>query len=574
MAIQVQNTSHEERQLMPSWTGKGKGRLRNIAPSPPHENSLFKAAPPALPHVDQCQLRPELSFGAIARRRAVVPLPISEPGRSRGHASVRASGSHAAVPTRPLPQIVAVADEHGGEAANSLFSEEEMDKVMSFMDSRGDNNQTISFSELCGAFRLMRRARANARHEAAGRAAVGKLVRLIERCGMGLNEWFSFMDVSSGGGGDGRLTVVELREGIRRMAAVIAKRERCCQQPRCRRTPNYGVEGGMPTHCSDHFSRGHCYIGSRRYLEVVEDPFPDLTCLLQYIDADADFLLDLGEVKQAVELLRADTVAARLAAEAGAVIVRLEEHMRATGLRLLDLFHAVDADRDTEISRDELRAALQRIARSPSGGCGGNGGSRGLGGGFGFGSGGFGSGGGIRGRPRTGRNVDDATAAARRAALPPGTPEGRRRADAGAEAAAAARITAAKAAGAYAALHRLSALQRRTDLPLRESLSRSGFGAGRGSMASSLEMTDLTAFAQSADVALSVRESRALFQFLDRGGSGRVAAPDLDDAVRQFRRDKETLRKISGDATATSRGAGHNYARDGAINGAAARPGR
>lgn len=57
-----------------------------------------------------------------------------------------------------------------------------------------DNKVTLE--EMISGFRKIRRKWATVKAEDAGRAVLAKVVRLMERAGMYLEEWFRFMDMS------------------------------------------------------------------------------------------------------------------------------------------------------------------------------------------------------------------------------------------------------------------------------------------------------------------------------------------------------------------------------------------
>lgn len=99
----------------------------------------------------------------------------------------------------------------------------------------------MSLEEMIAGFRAIRREWATVKSEKGGRAAVAKLLRLIERAGMSLEAWFGFMGGSGPGKPPGELTGLDLREGFPRLATRIARRECRCRAYRCHRVPNYGL---------------------------------------------------------------------------------------------------------------------------------------------------------------------------------------------------------------------------------------------------------------------------------------------------------------------------------------------
>lgn len=57
-----------------------------------------------------------------------------------------------------------------------------------------DNRVTLE--EMISGFRKIRREWATVKAEESGRAVLAKVVRLMERAGMTLEQWFRFMDMS------------------------------------------------------------------------------------------------------------------------------------------------------------------------------------------------------------------------------------------------------------------------------------------------------------------------------------------------------------------------------------------
>lgn len=85
-----------------------------------------------------------------------------------------------------------------------------MTQVLSFFDDTGTVDGCVTLEEMIAGFRKIRREWATIKIREAGRAVVGKLVRLIDRAGMTLDSWFRFMDRSQGGRGDDKLSGTHL----------------------------------------------------------------------------------------------------------------------------------------------------------------------------------------------------------------------------------------------------------------------------------------------------------------------------------------------------------------------------
>jgi Ca2+-binding EF-hand superfamily protein len=240
-----------------------------------------------------------------------------------------------------------------------------------------------------------------------------QMLRIIKRCGMTLPEWFAFVDTSQAGRGDGKLTQMELRQGLERTAQLILKRENCCIHARCFRAPNYGYAtvtsggNGIAVTCSDHFIEGMSYLGStnKKGLSlsktiaasttksnssssnnttavtlsssckrnsniplVQEDPTfsrDEIRELLRYVDRDGNYDIELIEMLHASDALDGNDSTTAINSAAGQVLGRLQQHLRLSGGRLRDLFNETDTDKNGLISKDELRQLLIKAAADP-----------------------------------------------------------------------------------------------------------------------------------------------------------------------------------------------------------------
>lgn len=104
----------------------------------------------------------------------------------------------------------------------------------------GSDEHLVTLEQVIAGVRTIRREWATIKAEKCGREVLAKLLRLTERAGMSLEEWFNFMDSSQGGKQAEKLTALELRQGFPRLVAHIAKRECRCRAYRCERTANHG----------------------------------------------------------------------------------------------------------------------------------------------------------------------------------------------------------------------------------------------------------------------------------------------------------------------------------------------
>ncbi|CAB1098069.1 unnamed protein product [Ectocarpus sp. CCAP 1310/34] len=191
-----------------------------------------------MPTVDQYIFEESITYGAIRKRGQSKALPlkvasrgalgIGQPGgdSSKGVAFVGAGGNYT---------------ESYVDPSALLFADEDIDKLLKFFDNAGRGDDKVTLEEMISGFRKIRRKWATVKAERAGRVVLAKVVRLMRRAGMSLEEWFKFMDISQNGHGDGKLTALELRVGFERLATHIARRECCCRAFKCNRIPNYGL---------------------------------------------------------------------------------------------------------------------------------------------------------------------------------------------------------------------------------------------------------------------------------------------------------------------------------------------
>ncbi|CAN0528847.1 unnamed protein product, partial [Ectocarpus sp. 12 AP-2014] len=190
------------------------------------------------PTVDQYIFEDSITYEAITKRGQSKALPlnvasggalgIGQPGgdSSKGVAFVGAGGDD------PESYV---------DPSALLFADEDIDKLLKFFDKAGRGDDKVTLEEMISGFRKIRRKWATVKTERAGRVVLAKVVRLMRRAGMSLEEWFKFMDISQNGHGDGKLTALELRVGFERLATHIARRECCCRAFKCNRIPNYGL---------------------------------------------------------------------------------------------------------------------------------------------------------------------------------------------------------------------------------------------------------------------------------------------------------------------------------------------
>ncbi|GMH61288.1 hypothetical protein TrLO_g8713 [Triparma laevis f. longispina] len=202
------------------------------------------------------------------------------------------------------------------EEEKSDFSDEEIEKVINFLDPNRDGITTDEFEK---GFRDARRARATAVMEKKGREQLTKLLIKIKEVHPEFEtptEWFILVNTSPGPPGSPvEVTGLELRAGLKKL-------------------------GGFTN--------------------------SDIDSLLKYMDPDGDCDLTVPEFEEAQERLEKPADSDSKASEAGAVIVRLEVHMDEANIRMIDLFRMMDKDGEGSIEPDEMKAGLKRLAL-PSG---------------------------------------------------------------------------------------------------------------------------------------------------------------------------------------------------------------
>ena len=158
-------------------------------------------------------------------------------------------------------------------AAAAGFSMKEIRRVLKYIDSMGEpddgpSDGKISLLELDKAFRRAKRARAGKEYEVLGRECVYKLEALMDHNDMSVDEWFSEMDNSQGGKGDGTVSTLELRRGLANMTKGKKMRDFAFSEK-------------------------------------------DLTDLLRYMDPNGDGELDIQEVGDAVRRAHMDAAVGR-----------------------------------------------------------------------------------------------------------------------------------------------------------------------------------------------------------------------------------------------------------------------
>ncbi|CAM9548255.1 unnamed protein product, partial [Chrysoparadoxa australica] len=444
----------------------------------------FEMPSPGLPHIDDHLPKAELHFESIGRRNA---------------AKLERPRTVAVVADEPL----AGATEADG--LQGFCTEEEIERVIKWMGTEGEGDGEISLPELTRGFRRVRRARAHARRDQLGIDACAKLLRLIERAGMNLEELFQFMDQSQDGQGDGKLTVLELRQGFLRLYLLIREKEGTCRHPECRRRPNYGFDKSLV--CSDHVEERMVYLGRPKSDEDPQFSKEDLQALLAYCDKNGTYDIDHDELKGAMDRMLRGPEAQALEVEAGKILGKLENHIKRAGIRLKDLFNQLDADGSGRIDKSEFRTLLEHISRAPLA------------------------------QLEAQRKKKEKLDMLRK----------RRKDLVQAMSAVMGRLDRFKISGTYGVLKRLAAWQKTSGMRIVDAFTRSGFDYdGDGCLSDE----ELVAFMHSLKLHMMRREARQVLKFLDDDESGAVEVTELYKAVRQLHKDEMWLNKIVHDEEA------------------------
>jgi len=207
-------------------------------------------------------------------------------------------------------------DDHGG------FKRSEIRLVIKFIDNLGSGEGAgdglIDVMELEHAFRMGRRVRANAASDKEGMLLAIKFEKMLNDNLTSLSTWFSQNDTSGAGKGDGRLGVLEIRAGVRKLGD--------------KSLPKVGWSEAQ------------------------------LLALTRYLDPNGDGDLDIGEFRSGIKRAKEPPAARNFQRKAGRILARLESFMNENNMRIKDLFAYVDKDRSGHIDMDELKGGLVEMA--------------------------------------------------------------------------------------------------------------------------------------------------------------------------------------------------------------------
>ena len=201
-------------------------------------------------------------------------------------------------------------------AVQPLLSPEDVDAISNFMDSNGDGE--ITLDEL---MRAMRRAkRMNDKVLKQGRKMLKRLLKLLEKRNMTLEEWFYHMDGQTcvKSHSDGRVTIRELQKGLKLMSDEEPIDSDLRFNPR------------------------------------------DVEKIVRFMDLNADGDVSLEECQGAVEKLERS----ELESLCIDIFQRIETHMKAQKMEFRTFFESLDHSGDGNLSTPELRNGLMSITEA------------------------------------------------------------------------------------------------------------------------------------------------------------------------------------------------------------------
>jgi Ca2+-binding EF-hand superfamily protein len=296
--------------LLAAYAGTTIGaERRDNGQSSPAANASVASSSIASPHVRAGGVSGVVPFGVRReawRHLALLVQPVGASLLSDGGGPDPAADDEAAdAPEEDLMEAIEL-------------THADIEELIHHIDAQGDGDGEINVRELEWAFR---RAKRNAAGDLkAARALVARLEALIAAEGVGLAKWFDSIDVSQGGKGDGRVTLLELKAGLRRQTA--------------------------PREMAKH--RFSAY---------------ELAAMMRFLDPNGDGDLDLRELRDAIRRTRLTDTEKKKERHLAHMMLMLDGAMRQRQLRIKDLFFKLDADRSGTINLAELTPELERLTK-------------------------------------------------------------------------------------------------------------------------------------------------------------------------------------------------------------------
>ena len=389
-------------------------------------------------------------------------------------------------------------------------------KCCEFIDQTfGDGDGEISLPELEAAFRRMRRERAAVRLRERGRALGRRLAVLLRRRG---HDCVSFVKCVDAGSKDGKLTPVELERGIKKYVD---------EDKQMVSSGALGAAGsadlGLDTtsraviaqhrrEMRDRIKDDAAALIALEHSAVLDDSFgvsdattqnlkgkitfsgQDITDLIRFLDPNADGDVSATELQAGLDLAKAPPPQQSFCDDSFVLMNKFETSMKKKAQTVVRLFHEIDADRSGKLDIRELGVALDALA-GPSA------------------------------RERALKKLAEKRERQERE---------RQRKEEADRLAREARKAKAEAAGAPRVLGRIDAILKQKDLRIIDLFSASGFDTSGDGLLSAEEMQGALA---KAGLKLNRIEARALIEYLDDDNSGEIDAKELENALRQWRRD-------------------------------------
>jgi len=202
------------------------------------------------------------------------------------------------------------------------FEDKEINTLVKYLDPSGDG--FVDISELEGAFRKARRARAQKGLVQKGKKLLTKLKAIIDKKSWTIEYWFSKMDSSGAAKSDGTVSTRELRLGLKKL------------------------KQGRGKNATEIFSE------------------PDIMKLVRFMDPSGEGDISIEEAISAFDKLGKVSSDELMEQEVGHTMMRLENFMNEKGQRLMDFFAAMDESGDGDIDIAELTSGLKALSE-PSG---------------------------------------------------------------------------------------------------------------------------------------------------------------------------------------------------------------
>ena len=277
-------------------------------------------------------------------------------------------------------------DEESNNAEGHGVSLAQIHRCCQFIDvTFGDGDGEVSMTELENAFRRMRRERAAVRMRERGRALTRRLVILMQRRGMNVDQFMHAIDQSQGGQGDGKLTPVELERGIKKF---VDSEQRLVSMESIGSVNDPDGPGSNSRHTVQALHHREMKDRAKKDIEVLieaeqnailDDTFgisdatsanlrgelkfsnQDITDLIRFLDPNADGDVTSVELNAGIRIAFDPPQDASFVDDAFVLMSKFEDSMKKKSQRVVDLFHDIDKDRSGSLTIRELEVALNEL---------------------------------------------------------------------------------------------------------------------------------------------------------------------------------------------------------------------